>query len=92
MGRTIPAFRIIALTEKRDVIYVHNLDKSKQKIFKYMFSIVYLFKSESSCDTNLIRINLIMFLLALYNNKKILLLKKNLNEIFFNCYCYLLER
>ena len=87
MGRTIPAFRIIALTEKRGVVYIQNLDKSKQKISKYMFSIAYLFNSESSCDTNPI-----MFLLALYNHKKILMLKKNLNEIFFNCYCYLPER
>jgi len=92
MIRTILAFRIITLTEKRGVIYIQNLDKSKQKIFKYMFSIAYIFNSESSCDTNLIRINPIMFLLALYNYKKILSLKKNLNEIFFNCYCYLLER
>ena len=84
MGRTIPSFRIAALMEKkRWKMYRQALDKNEQKIFKHMFSIAYLFNSASSYAANPIRINPIMFSIALYHQKKISSLKKKLNENFF---------
>jgi hypothetical protein len=91
MGRTIPSFRIAALMEeKRWKIYRQYLDKQEQKIFKHMFSIAYLFNSASSYAANPIRINPIMFSIALYHQKKISSLKKKFNKFFFNHHCYLL--
>ena len=91
MGRTIPSFRIAALMEeKRWKIYRQYLDKQEQKIFKHMFSIAYLFNSASSYAANPIRINPIMFSIALYHQKKISSLKKKFNNFFFNHHCYLL--
>ena len=85
MGRTIPSFRIaVLMEEKRWKMYIQALDKNGQKIFKHMFSIVYLFNSASSYAANPIRINPIMFSIALYHQKKISSLKKKLNEIFFS--------
>ena len=79
MGRTIPSFRIAALMEeKRWKMYRQSLDKNEQKIFKHMFSIAYLFNSASSYAANPIRINPIMFSIALYHQKKIASLKKKL--------------
>ncbi len=91
MGRTIPSFRIAALMEeKRWKTYRQYLDKHEQKIFKHMFSIAYLFNSASSYSANPIRINPIMFSIALYHQKKTSSLKKKLNKkIFFNRHCCL---
>ena len=72
MGRTIPSFRIaILLEEKRWKLYRQYLRKKEQKIFKHMFSIAYLFNSASSYAANPIRINPILFSIALYHHKKI---------------------
>jgi len=91
MGRTIPSFRIAALMEeKRWKTYRQHLDKHEQKIFKHMFSIAYLFNSASSYAANPIRINPILFSIALYHQKRILLLKKKSNKnFFFNRHCHL---
>lgn len=94
MGRTIPSFRIAALMEeKRWKMYRQALDKNGQKIFKHMFSIAYLFNSASSYAANPIRINPIMFSIALYHQKKISSLKKKLNEnFFFNLHYHLFQK
>lgn len=91
MGRTIPSFRIASLMEeKRWKTYRQYLDKHEQKIFKHMFSIAYLFNSASSYSANPIRINPIMFSIALYHQKKISSLIKKLNKnFFFNRHCCL---
>jgi len=84
LGRTIPSFRIaILLEEKRWKLYRQYLRKKEQKIFKHMFSIAYLFSSASSYAANPIRINPILFSIALYHHKKISSLDKNRNESFF---------
>jgi hypothetical protein len=91
MGRTIPSFRIaILLEEKRWKLYRQYLRKKEQKIFKHMFSIAYLFNSASSYAANPIRINPILFSIALYHQKKISLLDKNINKNFFFNLHYLL--
>ena len=93
MGRTIPSFRIaILLEEKRYKLYRQYLHKKEQKIFKHMFSIAYLFNSASSYAANPIRINPILFSIALYHHKKISSLDKNRNEpFFFNLHYLLLQ-
>ena len=93
MGRTIPSFRIaILLEEKRWKLYRQYLRKKEQKIFKHMFSIAYLFSSASSYAANPIRINPILFSIALYHHKKISSLDKNRNEpFFFNLHYLLLQ-
>ena len=92
LGRTIPSFRIAILLEgKRWKLYRQYLHKKEQKIFKHMFSIAYLFNS-ASYTANLIRINPILFSIALYHHKKISLLYKNRNEpFFFNLHYLLLQ-
>ena len=91
-GRTIPSFRIaILLEEKKWKLYRQYLRKNEQKIFKHMFSIAYLFNS-ASYTANLIRINPILFSIALYHHKKIYLLYKNRDEpFFFNLHYLLLQ-
>jgi hypothetical protein len=93
LGRTIPSFRISILLEgKRWKLYRQYLRKNEQKIFKHMFSIAYLFNSASSYAANPIRINPILFSIALYHHKKISLLDKNRNEpFFFNLHYLLLQ-
>ena len=93
LGRTIPSFRIaILLEEKRWKLYRQYLRKKEQKIFKHMFSIAYLFNSASSYAANPIRINPILFSIALYHHKKISSLDKNRNEpFFFNLHYLLLQ-
>ena len=84
MGRTIPSFRItILLEEERWKLFRQYLRKKKQKIFKHMFSIAYLYNSASSYASNPIRINPILFSIALYHQKKISSFTKNRNENFF---------
>jgi hypothetical protein len=92
MGRTIPSFRIaMLLEEKRWKLYRQYLRKKEQKIFKHMFSIAYLLNSASSYAANPIRINPILFSIALYHQKKISSLdKKNMNKNFFFNLRYLL--
>lgn len=91
LGRTIPSFRIAILLEgKRWKLYRQYLRKNEQKIFKHMFSIAYLFNSASSYAANPIRINPILFSIALYHHKKISPLDKNRNESFFFNLHYLL--
>src|SRR5688500_20373335 len=91
MGRTIPSFRIaILLEEKRWKLYRQYLHKKEQKIFKHMFSIAYLFNSASSYAANPIRINPILFSIALYHQKKISSFIKNSNVHFFFIFFFLL--
>jgi hypothetical protein len=91
LGRTIPSFRIAILLEgKRWKLYRQYLRKKEQKIFQPMFSIAYLFNSASSYAANPIRINPILFSIALYHHKKISPLDKNRNESFFFNLHYLL--
>jgi hypothetical protein len=91
MGRTIPSFRIaILLEEKRWKLYRQYLRKKEQKIFKHMFSIAYLFNSASSYAANPIRINPILFSIALYHKKKYSL-NKNKKHFFFNLHYLLLH-
>jgi hypothetical protein len=58
-----------------------QLDK-KNEIFKHNFSIVYLFNSASSYAANPIRINQIMFSIALCYKKMMLPFKSKLNSFF----------
>ncbi|HEU5461542.1 MAG TPA: hypothetical protein VFU79_04650 [Nitrososphaeraceae archaeon] len=92
MGRIIPSFRIsILLEEERWKLYRHYLRKKEQKIFKHIFSITHLYNSASSYAATPIRINPILFSIALYH-KKISSLDKNRNKPFFSIfiiyYCY----
>lgn len=92
MRRTIPSFRIaILLEEKRWKLYRQYSGKKEQKIFKHMFSIAYLYNSASSYAANPIRINPILFSIALYHQKKISSLDKNKKHFFFNLHYLLLH-
>jgi len=86
MGRTIPSFRMATqMEENKWKIYRKHLKKKEQKVFTNMFSIAYLFNSACSYTTNPIRINPILFSIALYHQKRVTSsLKKRREYIFLN--------